>query len=200
MRRLAALIIACTLAACGSSPTTHFFTLTAVAPAGHAGAPPRFPVQVNAVHLPAVLDRNEVVRQTGANTLSISDQDRWGAPLGEMARNVLAQDLARRMPPGTVIFPEAPAPQSAAHLVVTVTEFGTEADGHVRLAGSWALMKGNPSKPILHRDIDLESQAGEGKVSAQAAAMSDLLGKLADQIAGEINAPSMARNQVCEPL
>jgi uncharacterized protein len=193
MRPLAALIIACMLAACGSSPPTHFFTLTPVAPAGHAAAAPPFPVQVNAVHLPAVLDRNEVVRQTGANTLSISDQDRWGAPLGEMARNVLAQDLAKRMPPGTVIFPQAPAPQSAAHLVVTIAKFGEDPDGRVRLAGSWALMKGNPSKPFLHRDIDLEGHAATGSAAAQAAGMSDLLARLADQIAGEMNAPSMAR-------
>jgi hypothetical protein len=63
----------------------------------------------------------------------------------------------------------------------------------VRLAGSWALMKGNPSKPFLHRDIDLEGHAATGSAAAQAAEMSDLLARLADQIAGEMNAPSMAR-------
>jgi uncharacterized protein len=50
-------------------------------------------MQVDAVHIPAVLDRAEMVRQSGSNGLSISERDRWGAPFGEMARDVLARDL-----------------------------------------------------------------------------------------------------------
>jgi uncharacterized lipoprotein YmbA len=192
MRALAVILIACSLAACGSSPPTQFFTLTPVAPAGHANPAPPFPVQVSAVHIPAVLDRNEMVRETGSNGLSISDQDRWGAPLGEMARNVLARDLAKRMPPGTVIFPQAPAPQSAAHLVVTIEKFGEDPDGRVRLVGSWALMKGQPDRTIVQRDIDLEAKAAGTGAAAQAAGMSELLARLSDQIAGELNQPSLA--------
>src|SRR5579885_655018 len=181
MRALAVILIVCGVAACGSSPPTHFFTLMPVAPAGHVNPAPPFPVQVNAVHIPAVLDRNEMVRETGSNSLSISEQDRWGAPLGEMARNVLARDLAQRMPPGTVIFPEAPAPQSAAHLVVTIEKFGEDPDGRVRLAGSWALMRGQPDKTIVQRDIDLAGKAAGASAAAQAAGMSQLLARLADQ-------------------
>ncbi|SRR5579884_3141117 len=193
MRALAVILIVCGVA-CGSSPPTHFFTLTAVAPTGHVNPAPPFPVQVNAVHIPALLDRNEMVRETGSNSLSISEQDRWGAPLGEMARNVLARDLAKRMPPGTVIFPEAPAPQSAAHLVVTIEKFGADPDGRVRLVGSWALIKGQPDRTIVQRDMDLEGKAAGG-AAGQAAGMSELLARLADQIAGELDHPSVAHKQ-----
>jgi uncharacterized lipoprotein YmbA len=192
MRALTVILIVCGVAACGSSPPTHSFTLTAVAPAGHVNPAPPFPVQVNAVHIPALLDRTEMVRETGSNGLSISEQDRWGAPLGEMARNVLARDLAKRMPPGTVIFPQAPAPQSAAHLVATIEKFGADPDGRVRLVGSWALIKGQPGKTIVQRDIDLEGKAAGTGAAGQAAGMSELLARLPDQIAAELNQPSLA--------
>jgi uncharacterized lipoprotein YmbA len=193
MRQAVVGAIALLFAACGTSPPTHFFTLTPVAPAGHSAAAPPFAVQVNAVHIPAVLDRNEMVRQTGSNTLSISDQARWGAPLGEMARNVLAQDLANRLPQGTVIFPQAPAPQSAAHLVVTIAKFGEDAEGKVVLVASWALIRGNPPTTIVQRDVNLTGTAAGSDPASQAAGMSDLLAKLADQISGELTTSSLAR-------
>jgi uncharacterized protein len=187
------IVIACLFAACGTSPPTHFFTLTPVARAGPSTASPAFPVQVNAVHVPAVLDRNEMVRETGSNTLSISDQDRWGAPFGEMARNALAQDLANRLPQGSVIFPQAPAPENAAHLVVTIAKFGEDAEGNVRLVGSWALMRGNPPTTIMQHDVNLTGKAAGNDPASQAAGMSDLLAKLADQISAELTTSSMAR-------
>ncbi len=185
--------LACLLAACGTSPPTRFFTLTTVSPAEHSTATPPFPVQVNAVHIPAVLDRNEMVRQTGSNTLSISDRDRWGAPFGEMARNVLAQDLAERLPQGSVIFPKAPASANAAHLVVTIATFGQDASGQVRLVGSWSLIRGNPPTTIVQRDVNLTGKAAGSDAASQAAGMSDLLAKLADQISSELSTASMAR-------
>ena len=62
--------------------------------------------------MPAVqtLDRPEVVTQILPNRLSIDESDRWGAPLAQLMRRTLAQDLTSRLPPGMFIFPDAPAP------------------------------------------------------------------------------------------
>jgi uncharacterized lipoprotein YmbA len=179
------------LPACASSPPTHFFTLTPAASVGRSSAAPAFPVQVAAVHIPAILDRQAMVRQTGPNALSISDQNRWGAPLGEMARNVLTQDLTERLPQGAVILPDAPATASAARLVVDIASFTEEAGGRVRLQGSWALMRGQPPKTILNRDMNLECKAGGDDPAAQAAAMSRLVGQLADSIVADLAATSL---------
>ena len=182
---------ALTLAACGSSPPTHFFALTAVAPVGRPPDAPAFPVQVAAVHIPAMLDREAMVRRTGPTALSISDQDRWGAPLDDMARNVLAQDLAERMPEGSVILPGAPLPSSTALLVVNIASFTQDADRRVTLDGSWALMHGRPAKTILDRDVSLECKTDSDDAAAQAAAMSQLLAKLADHIAITLSTTSL---------
>jgi hypothetical protein len=181
-----ALIATLLLAGCGSSPPTHFFTLAPVASTGRVGTTPPSPVQVDAVHLPAVLDRTQMVRKTGSDTLTIDDRDQWGAPLGELARNVLARDLAARMPQGSVILPNAPAPSSATQLVVNIVRFGEDADGKVRLEGSWALLQGNTNAPLMSREVAFEDQVAPGDSGAQAAAMSKLLGRVADDIAQQV--------------
>jgi uncharacterized protein len=181
-----AILVAVLLASCGGSPPTHFVTLTPVAPVGHVEVSAGYPIRVEAVHIPAVLDRNAVVRQTGDNSLSISDQNKWGAPLDEMTRNVLAENLARRMPAGAVVLPGAPAPPSAGHIVVTIVKFREEPNRQVRLEGSWALLEGDSSKPMLICEINLSSEASDSSYDAQAAAMSQLLAQLSDQIASEL--------------
>jgi uncharacterized lipoprotein YmbA len=173
------------LASC-ASPPTHFFTLARVSPVGSSLPTPPFPIQVNAVHIPAVLDRSEIVRQADSDQLLISGQDRWGAPFGEMVRNILAQDLAERLPQESVILPRAPAPASAAHLVVNIAAFSEDVHRRVRLNASWTLLRGTPAKPVLDGDVNLEDQAAGDDAASQAAAMSRLLGRLADNIVAKL--------------
>jgi uncharacterized protein len=189
--QLLIVLVMLALGGCGSSPPTKYYMLSKVAPAGHAEAKPPYPLQVNAVHIPAVLDRNQMVRQTGANTLSISGDDWWGAPFGEMARNVLERDLAARLPQGSVIPALAPAPPSAAHLVVNIVTFGEDPDRRVRLVARWTVLHGQSASVIAQDDVDLSETALDSGAAAQAHAMSRLLGELADHIAaGFLAAPA----------
>jgi uncharacterized protein len=188
--------VALLLTACASSPPTRFVTLATVSPAGETVPELSFPVQVDAVHIPATIDRNAVVRLTGSNTLAIDDRDHWGAPLGEMTRDVLTQDLAKRLPAATVIMPDAPSSPNTAHLVVTIATFREEPHGRVSLKGSWTLLEGDPAKPVLTRDIDLECNASGSGADEQAAAMSQLVGQLSDRIARELAAARRGPTQL----
>ena len=87
-----------------------------------------------------------MVSEIGPNALDISDQDRWSAPLADMTRNVLSQDLATYLPPGMVVLPDAPAPATTAQIVVSIAQFGPQASGKVVLVGSWSLLKGNSAE------------------------------------------------------
>jgi uncharacterized lipoprotein YmbA len=167
------------LAGCGSSPKTHFYTLN-TAPAATGRHSLSFPVQVSAVHVPPSLDRRQMVSLTDRNEVKISETNQWSAPLDIMARNVLAQNLVTRLPPNRVILPEAPAPLGCATLVVTISKFAPEADGEVRFAGSWSLLRGGET--IRERHFELQ-QPGAGDAQSTAGVMSALLGELADRIA-----------------
>jgi len=184
-----------TLTACASSPPTRFFALDPTSSGGAAAAPAGAesdnakPVKIDAVHIPPALDRNSMVRGESGNQLQISSQDRWAGDLGEMIRRVLTQDLASRLPGGMVIAPDSPAPPSARGLVVDILTFQPQGTGEVVLDADWTLLEGTQSNPVLRRTVHLTGSAASS-AQGEAAAMSALLGQLADSIAGEINGGS----------
>lgn len=91
------------------------------------------------MHIPPAYDRPEVVRRTGPYTVTLSDRDRWAAPLGDLVRRTLTQDLAARLPPGAVIFPDAPKPAQAEGLVVDILSIASGPEGVV-METSWTWM------------------------------------------------------------
>src|SRR6185437_1479477 len=134
---------------CGTSPSAQFFTLDALRPAGPPPTTAGAPLKVVAVHVPSVLDRQEIVEEGAAGTLSVSDEHRWGAPFGDMVRRVLTQDLAARLPKDMVLFPDQPAPPGANDLVVDILEFERDASGAVVFDGSWSLVQGSSDSTLL---------------------------------------------------
>lgn len=72
MRGMIALAALLLLAGCGSSPKTHFYTLDVVRGAGGRQAGLSAPIQLAAVHIPAALDRQSMVRRTGANAVEFA--------------------------------------------------------------------------------------------------------------------------------
>ncbi len=185
LRRALWLLVALAATSCGTSPETHYFTLAAVPGTAQDKASISSPVTVVAVHVPPSLDRRELVRRTGANTVDISDQDRWTAPLGDMIQRVLSEDLAARLSKDMVILPDSPSPPHTAQIVVTIAEFGPDANGRTTLGGSWSLLRGDHTDPVLRRDVTLATRSS-ASAGGEATAMSDLLGQLATHIAATL--------------
>jgi uncharacterized protein len=188
LRRTILLLSALMLTDCGTSPKTHYFILTAVPGEPQAGTVAA-PVTVASVHVPASLDRQEMVHLTGATTVEVRDQDRWTATLGDMARTVLSEDLMMRLPPQGLVLPDAPAPPKTKDIVVTITQFAPTADSVTMLQGSWTLLQNGRPSPLVEQDIDLKVKGSARDGNGQAAAMSQLLGQLADHIAAELARP-----------
>jgi uncharacterized lipoprotein YmbA len=177
------------LTACAHSAPTRFFTLGPSPPERPvaAGSAVAVPVQLLAVHIPAALDRPQVVTQPGANRLDVHDLDQWASPLGEMMRQTLAQDLLSRLPEGAFVLPDAPRAARVRGLVVDVLALEAAPDGRVTLQASWTLMAPGAPQPALVRDVQLTADAEPGPDGA-AAGFSRLLGQLADQISAAVAA------------
>lgn len=174
------------LAGCASSPPTQFYALAAVSaqsavPASSAAA--GVPLRVAAVHIPPALDRREIVRAGPGERLQVSGESRWGAPLDEMTQQVLTQDLIERLPAGEVVLPSGPAPSGTASIVVDLLQFQSDAGGAVALQGSWSLLRSGQDTPALIHDFRYEESASAQSYGDEAAAMSRLLARLADDIA-----------------
>ena len=170
-------------AACSSSPPTRFFTLSAVpgSSAGYAGPA----LKVADIQVPPSMDRLELVRQSVGNELTVDDFAHWAAPLGDLARTALTQDLAARLPAGRVVYPDVAEPEGTLHLSVDLLAF-TCAPEHATLEASWTLaVKSKPAGPP--RQLRLSSSCGTDGPS-EAAALSALLGQLADAVAADLAA------------
>lgn len=189
---LAAAVAGATLiAGCGHSAPIRYVTLNAApaaAPLTTASLRTTSiaPVQLTAVHIPAVLDRPEVVTLSAQNRLNIDDDNRWGAPLAQMIRSTLAQDLLARLPAGSFVLPDAPAPAGTRTLVVTVLDCEADASGTLTMQAEWSLLSGQPSRTTLRQQVALDAQFSGHDAAAQAAALSGMLGELADRIAVSI--------------
>lgn len=118
------------------------------------------------MHIPAVLDRPEVVTRVAANRLSIEDRDRWAAPLAEMMRRTLAQDLSSRLSAGAFVFADAPAPPNTRGLVLTVLDLAANADGALSMQTSWTLAAGHPARAVMTQLVTLTAQASGGDAAA----------------------------------
>lgn len=121
-----------------------------------------------------------MVRQEDSH-LEVSDENRWGAPLDEMLQRVLTQDLAARLAPGEVRFPQEPTNSSVDELVLDVLEFDADNSGTVKFEGSWSLMKKDTPTPFLTRHVQL-SETGPKDFAGQAGTMSRIVAQLSDQI------------------
>lgn len=174
------------LAGCGHSPPTRYVTLSAEPAIVQPTSAHIQPIQLTAVHIPAELDRAEVVTQSSANQLTVHETDRWGAPLAQMMRRTLAQDLLTRLPAGSFVLPDAPMPPNTRTLVVTVLHCEADAGGTMTLQVAWTLLSGHPSRPAMSQQVTLTSEKGGGDATGQAATLSHLFGQLADRIADAV--------------
>jgi uncharacterized protein len=92
------------------------------------------------------------------------------------------------LPAGSFSFPDAPTPPDARTLVVTVLDTEGYADGTLTMQAAWTLMAGHSARVVLTRQVKLDSKVEGGDAAALAAALSGILGKLADQIATSVSA------------
>jgi len=187
MIRLFVLAAACCgLAACSSGPPIEFYTLDSVPPAiaPAISTAVTLPLVVS-VNVPEVLDRPELVRTAGPDRLDVSGIHRWGAPIDDLIRRALAQDLAQRLP-GRAIFAEPPpGSQSNETLVVSIDTFTPDQNGVVTLDGHWTLVSQSSdlAKTMGAARVTIDATAPTFPASAQA--MSKALAAFADKIVAE---------------
>jgi uncharacterized lipoprotein YmbA len=149
-------------------------------------------VRVEAVHIPAELDRIELVRETAHGEFEVNDRDQWMTPLGQGIREALTIDLAARLPPGRVIFPHLARPPGMIGLSVDLLDFEADRLG-VEIHVSWlGATDGPPPRSLGGARVLQTSLSGPGSRS-MASAMSALVAELADTIVEDLSAPAIDR-------
>jgi uncharacterized lipoprotein YmbA len=172
------------LAACQSAPT-RLFMVEPIAPMSVPGAYKGPAVRVDAVQIPAALDRIEIVSEVAPGEFKVNDLDQWISPLGQGARQALTADLAARLPQGRVIFPHLEKRPGTISISVDVLAFNADRRG-AKLQVSWlGISDGAQSRPYGGQMVLQTTVSGEGPAST-ATALSALLAQLADRIVVEL--------------
>ena len=140
-------------------------------------------LRVDTLNVPASWDRAEILRPS-AGALQISDFDHWAAPLAQMARQTLSDDLDQRLPPGSVIFPRLPKPSGALGVDVDILDFDIVASQALMRAG-WIIVPSGEAQGAKRNAAELRSSMSSEDPAAVVHAWSDLIGQLADRIAAD---------------
>jgi uncharacterized lipoprotein YmbA len=183
------------LAGCGSllaprPDTSRFFLLTPVAdaPPAAAGGTPGLVLGLGPIAFPAYLRRAEVVTRSSDNRIELSATDRWGEPLDDNFKRVLAQDIAATPGVAQVIsypwFSASPHPDF--QIAVSVDSFEADAHGTARLIARWTVRDGSGARVIYVSSASLSEPAAAGDSAAAAAALSHVEGEFAAQVVAAV--------------
>jgi uncharacterized lipoprotein YmbA len=178
--KTAATALVLVLASCGS-PDNKYFTLSTEAPAAPATTAAARAVSVDEVTISSYLDRPQIVIRQDANRADIREYERWMEPLDSMLRRVLAADLAARLGSGRVL--DRPGKDTTL-ITVNIDAFGQEG-GQVVLRGQWTVKTTGKDGPGVSHSFTREEPLGKAETPDMVAALSRLVGALAEEIAGE---------------
>ena len=179
-------LVGCAMAALGGcrSASTRIYTIGPAVPISHIDVYHAPALRVDTLNVPASWDRMEILKPSAAGTLQISDFDHWAAPLAQMVRQTLSEDLDQRLPSGSVIYPRLPKPSGALGVNVDILDFnivGSQASMRV----SWIIVPSGDTQSAKRSAASLSSSMSSEEPAAVAHAWSDLIGQLADRVAAD---------------
>ena len=180
------LLLSLLLSACGSTPRSDYYMLSAEAQDTVSDTPPGPSIGLGPVVIPEYLRGREIVTNSGPNKLDVRQYQRWGEPLDSGITRVALFNLAVLLDTQAVsVYPwrrDAP-PEYAVRLLVTSL---TVENGKAMLICEWTLSR-PASGDELQRRISRLSEPADAKSAASiAAAYSRLLLALSEDIAAAI--------------
>src|SRR5262249_44662007 len=178
----------------GSSPASRFDTVPTLSPLpgrGGGGDGPPMRIRVAPVTVPEGVNRPQMVRRTGDNTVVIDEFDRWVEPLDALLRNTLVQNLGALVPDAQVLGDAVPGLSADRTVVVALNrlELGTQ----LSMDAVWFVLAAGQDQPEHTRRTQLTEAAGSGQPPELAPALSRAMEKLSQEIAGELTGRGEAK-------
>ncbi|WAC09077.1 MAG: PqiC family protein [Thermodesulfobacteriota bacterium] len=188
IKRLLSLVIFCALAevmmGCASTPSSQFYTLSSGAkPAAGTAS---YSISVGPVTVPAVVDRPQIVLQTGANQVTFDEFNRWAAPLQSEIARVVAENLASALgTPSVTVFPQSSAADASYRVVIDTLRFESVPGEAATLDALWTVRARKENQSRAGRTTVRESVQASG-YAALVAAHSRALVRLSEDIASVV--------------
>lgn len=187
-QRLTLVLCLAILSACGSSPVSNYYLLSAMGtPQGAEQAPS---LGIGPIKIPEYLNRNSLVYNRGGNLLHVSSNERWAEPLANGVERVMGLNLGRLLNTENV----QPFPWYRSQLpdyTIRISLIALDAnDQRASLTAEWVVEKPKADQFLIRRISSLAHEMPAGAVTAAqiAPAYSELLEQLSQLIAAAIAA------------
>jgi hypothetical protein len=169
---------------CGSTPPSHFYTLSATAkPTAMSSS---VSVSVGPVGVPAMVDRPEIVVRTSANEVWLDEFNRWASPLQDNLGRAVAENLVAMLgTPHVTVFPQAAGVDADYRVAIEVQTFESAPGEAATLEAVWTVRLPKVAKARTGRTSVRETTRGKG-YDALAAAHSRAVAQLSRDIADAV--------------
>jgi uncharacterized protein len=174
------------LGACGSSAPTQFYTLHSLPSATGMQGASALPLRIAHVEVPGALDRPEIAREQADNQLKVDDLNHWAAPLGQLMRATLVENMIKRLPNGQIVPADAPKPAAVIEISVEIVAIHETANS-LSVQASWTQTR--PSADAGATTVQSSSFSvpmANRTDGAYADSLSQALAQLADAIVGRL--------------
>jgi len=175
------------LSACGTSPKTNFYMLSAEREV-NSYAQDSVSVGVWKVDLPDLIDRPEIVTRTGAYTIELADFHRWAGGLESNVSILIADELSTNLKTGHVdVSPWSSYRNFDYQVKVHVRKFDGELGNESVLEGAFIILNGKGTEKILEQTFTFKEKLKGSEYSDMAEAMSHLVIQLSAKISSSIS-------------
>jgi uncharacterized lipoprotein YmbA len=172
----------------GSSPPSRYYTLSTLPRPEAAAGTSTGTVRVAPVSLPESLERPQMLRRTGANTVDVLEFERWIEPLDVLLRNTLVADLASLLPATDVVGASAPGVEDRT-VVLNIRALEATTAGEVALDAVWFILPRGAEAPEHTQRTSVRQRAASGQPVDVAAAVSQAVEQLSRDIAAQLRTP-----------
>lgn len=175
------------LGACASAPPEHFYTLEPSVAIDSSAAVSDLSIAVGPLSLPELIDRPQMVLQSGSNQVDIPESRRWAESLRSAIPRVISGNLRRLLPGAAVATRSEQAGATAKYNVaIDIFHFDARLGDATTLEARWRIQSaGRPAKSGL---TTLREPVQGADHDAVAAAHGRALAALSRDIAAAIGA------------
>ncbi len=175
------------LAGCGKSAPTHFYSLNATPQKIEAAtAGPCMSVGVGPVDFPAYLDRAQIVTRSGGNRMHLAEFDQWIETPRENFQRVLTENLAGLVcAKPLVTYPWPTGGHPDRQVVIQVARFDGVLGQDAVLRASWSILDADGNN-LAWRSNEYRESAATPDYDSLAAAQSKLVEQFAKDVAASL--------------
>ena len=185
---------------------TRFILLTPTAASAsnntHLAASPNLTtvaIGLGPVRLPEYLDRPELVIRTSPNGFELSEMSRWAEPIADNFRHVIANDLTNLLGTTNIVqYPWYPETRLDYIVHIEVQRFEADTSHSAQLIAHWDLRTPQSDQVLASREAQFSSPLNSLTGDAAAAALSEDVAELAEQIASAIAQAEQRRMAIGE--